>query len=115
MAHVCWLIRGHHLKDTKKLTKLQYFEWSLAIERLNHAKTRARLAWAESNTQQQKARAENLEYQLLKTRAMDSRNGVESARQAYEDEKKQLEKKLGISLSGKIINENLEILDEQDL
>jgi len=98
------------LKEHRKLTKLQYFEWAISIEKLNHAKTIARLATAEAESQGFKAQVENLKYHLVKAKAVNARSGIEAAEKAYEAEKKGLEKKLGISLSDKIINENREII-----
>ncbi len=103
------------MKEHKKLTRLQYFEWTLSIERLEHAKTRAKLSTQEFITQQWKCKAESLQLQKLQQIALQGGVSIEKAKEQYKTDKKQLEKKIGISLSGKIINENLEILSDSDL
>lgn len=92
-----------------KLTAAEYWEYRLSAEEIGHAETQLQLKHKTFALMDKDIEIQRLKLGLYRSVINIASEGVSQKKKDYEIFKEELEKKLGQSISGKIITEDFKI------
>lgn len=95
----------------KKLKEAEYWEYRLSSEEISHAETQLKLKHKTFALMDKEIEIQKLKLGLYRNVINSASENVAHKKQAYLEFKEGLEKKIGQSLSGKIITEDFEIVE----
>lgn len=92
--------------STPRLTPAEYWEWRCTISDMQKAETKVQLAVSESQVLRKDADLMTMKWQLhQKQQVQNSKDALQESKKEYDNMKKRLEDRLGLSLNGKMIDE----------